>query len=60
MDKTKELQNKVTLLETRLKRLEDAINLEDNFTSRQVFKREVQFMAKVYDKTGALVTEINA
>lgn len=55
-----ELKRKIEVLEMRLKRLEDSIGLEENFTSRQVFKREVQFLAKVYDKDNVLVTEINA
>ena len=57
---TEKLKQQITQLELRLKKLEDSIGLEENFTGRQVFKREVQFMGKVYDKTGALVTEINS
>ncbi len=56
----KDVKNKIETLELRLKKLEDAIGLEENFTGKQVFKREVQFMAKVYDKNGGIVTEINA
>lgn len=57
---TEKLKQQIAKLELRLKKLEDSIGLEENFTGRQVFKREVQFMAKVYDKNGGIVTEINA
>ena len=31
-----------------------------NTSAREIINREVQFMQRVYDKDGAIVTEINA
>lgn len=58
--KPEEIKKTLDDFSARLKRLEDAVFLEDSFSKRQVFKKEVQFLGKVYDKNGDVVPEINA
>lgn len=51
-----ELKKQVELLTQLVKQTSDTSYKTSN---REIVNREVQFMQKVYDKNGALVTEIN-
>lgn len=57
------LEQRIQQLEREVKRLTNdlkiATALQKDFGGRQIIRRDVQFMGKVYKKTGAIVTQIN-
>jgi len=52
----KDLQLRIDELEKKVKQLSDT---SFKTSAREIVNREVQFLQKVYDKSGNLVTEIN-
>ena len=52
----KDLQLRIEELEKKVKQLSDT---SFKTSAREIVNREVQFLQKVYDKSGNLVTEIN-
>lgn len=59
----KKLEREVADLKTQLTALQQLVNQISETTyktsKREIINREVQFLQKVYDKNGAIVTEIN-
>lgn len=55
--------NELELLKLRVDQLEKQLlknnELFDNFSSKVVFNKQVQFKANVYDASGGIVAEIN-
>lgn len=52
-----ELEKQIDILARTIKTLSDT---SYKTSAREIINREIQFMQKVYDKSGGLVTEINA
>lgn len=59
----KKLEKEVSDLKNTVNRLEQVISQISETTyktgKREIINREVQFLQKVYDKNGGIVTEIN-
>lgn len=54
--KVQELEKQVALLTEKVSQLS---GFQANFSGRVVINQEVQYLQKVYDKNGDIVTEIN-
>lgn len=55
--KIAEMEKKMKEMETQIKKVSDT---SYKTSAREIVNREVQFLQKVYDKSGNVVTEINA
>ena len=63
MTEFEKLSNRIRELENKVRALElsksQQTEFQDNFSSKIIYNKEIQFMQKVYDKNGNVVTEIN-
>lgn len=57
MNEFEKLQMEVQRLTERVRVLESQ---KDNFGSRDIIRKDVQFIGRVYDRDGNIVTEINS
>lgn len=62
-ERVKRLEAKVAILEEAVENLAQLVKQISDTTyktsDREIINRDVQFLQKVYDKNGAVVTEIN-
>ncbi len=63
MTEFEKMNNRIRELEDKVRTLElsksQQTEFQDNFSSKIIYNKEIQFMQKVYDKDGNVVTEIN-
>jgi len=63
MTEFEKLSNRIRELENKVRALElsksQQTEFQDNFSSKIIYNKEIQFMQKVYDKDGNIVIEIN-